>query len=231
MKKTYPTLIFLVLLVGMIVFPYIPMEIFHFSIDNLSPSMKFLYSFVCDIGFMIIVFLVYREKTLKEFKEYFYSFKNNFKESLKYYIIGFIIMVISNNLINIFFAGANANNEETIRNLIHLYPVYMFFSVSIYAPFIEETIFRRSVKDIFKLFKNTQVTKYLYIIFSGLIFGLMHILGQASNGIDYLYIIPYASLGGAFAALYYKNDNLLSTIILHSLHNTMAIILYLWLGV
>ncbi len=231
MKKVNPILIFLILLLGMIIFPYIPVELFHFNLNNLSQSMKILYSFVCDIGFMIIIFLCYKEEMVNEFKEYFNNFKDNFKKSFKYYIIGFMIMVISNNLISIFFAGANANNEEAVRSLIHLYPIYMLFSVSIYAPIVEETIFRRSFKDIFKLFNDTKMIKYLYISLSGLIFGLMHILGQTSSGTDYLYIIPYASLGCAFAALYYRNDNLFSTIILHSLHNTVAVILFLWLGV
>ena len=231
MKKVNPILIFLTLLLGMIIFPFLPMELFHFSIDKLSSSMKILYSFTCDLGYMIIIFLVYKEKIIKEFKEYISNFKDNFKKSIKYYIIGFIIMVISNNLISIFFAEASANNEEAVRTLINIYPVYMIFSVSIYAPIVEETIFRRSFKDIFNSFDNNKYVKYLYISLSGLIFGAMHILGQASSNIDYLYVIPYASLGCAFAALYYKTDNLFSTIILHSLHNFVAVILFLWLGV
>ena len=231
MKKVYPILIFLILLIGMIIFPYLPMELFHFNINNLSPGMKILYSFVCDLGYMIIIFLIYKDKIIKEFKEYFNNFKDNFKSSLRCYIVGFMIMVISNSLINIFFAGASANNEETVRILIQAYPLYMIFSVAIYAPLVEETIFRRTFKDIFKPFDNSKYIKYLYVGLSGLIFGAMHILGQSSSSIDYLYVIPYASLGCAFAWLYYKTDNLFSTIILHSLHNLVAVILFLGLGV
>ena len=230
MKKIKPLLIFLILFIGMSIFPYIPMELFNFRIDNLSQKMRILYSFLCDIGFMIIVFLIYKDKIIYEFKEYFKNFKDNFISSFKYYLIGFVIMVISNNLISIFFNEANAGNEDTVRNLIQLYPVYMLFSVSIYAPFIEEVIFRRCIKDIFLAFKNNNLVKYLYIIVSGLIFAMMHILGQESAIIDYIYIIPYMALGCAFAAIYYKTDNLFTTIILHAFHNTLAIILYLCLG-
>ena len=102
----------------------------------------------------------------------------------------------------------------------------MLFSVAIYAPFIEEIIFRRSIKDIIKSFGNNKITKYTYIIISGLIFAAMHVIGTASSTTDYLYIIPYMSLGIVFAYIYDKTDNLFSTIVLHSFHNTMAVILY-----
>ena len=107
----------------------------------------------------------------------------------------------------------------------------MLFSVTIYAPFVEETIFRRSIKDIILTLGNNKLTKYLYIIISGFIFAAMHLLGQTTSALDYLYIIPYMGLGSAFAALYYKTDNLWETIILHAMHNMLAIILYLGLGV
>ena len=44
MKKLQPILIFLVLLIGMFIFPYLPMELFHFNIDNLPNNMKIIYN-------------------------------------------------------------------------------------------------------------------------------------------------------------------------------------------
>ena len=58
----------------------------------------------------------------------------------------------------------------------------------------------------------------------------MHILGQVTNNLDYLYIIPYMSLGIAFSALYHKTNNIFSSISMHALHNTVTIILYLFAG-
>ena len=65
---------------------------------------------------------------------------------------------------------------------------------------------------------------------SGLIFASMHVLGMVNSNLDYLYIIPYLGLGSAFALLYYETDNIFTTIIMHSLHNAIAIILYLMVG-
>lgn len=230
-NKITPIIVFILLLIGMSIFPYIPLQLFHINLNNLSSKMKILYEFFCNIGFMIIVFMIYHKTIIKDFNNYKKNFKKNFKQAFSYYIIGFMIMIISNNLINIFFSGANANNEEAVRNLINIYPLYMFFSVSIYAPFIEEIIFRKSIKDCILVYDNNIFTKYLYIILSGLIFASLHVLGVTSSYLDYLYIIPYLALGIAFSSLYYKTDNIFSTISMHSFHNTIALIIYLLAGV
>ena len=75
-------------------------------------------------------------------------------------------------------------------------------------------------------FENTH-NKYLYIISSGIIFASMHLASENLSLNTLLYIIPYSSLGITFAYTYYKTNNIFSTIMLHSFHNTMAIILYL----
>lgn len=230
-KSIGPTIIFILLLLGMTTFVYIPINLFHINYDNFSEKMKILYMFSCDLGFMIIVFILYYKEVINDFKNYFKNFKKNFTKSFKYYLIGFIIMVVSNNLISIFFSDASANNEEAIRSLIQLYPIYMFFSVAIYAPFVEELIFRKSIRDSVLAFGNNKITKYVYIIISGLIFSSLHVVGMEKNILDYLYIIPYLGLGIAFAKLYYDSDNIFSSIFMHSLHNTWAIVFYLLVGV
>jgi len=231
MKRITPVIIFIGLVLGMLLFPYIPMSIFNFNIDNFSEKMKIIYNFVCDIGYVIIIIMIYKDQIFNEFKSYFRDFKKHFKLGIKYYLIGLLIMVVSNLLINYLFSGAIAANEETVRSLIKHYPVYMLFSVAIYAPVVEETIFRRSIKDCFIELDKNNFIKYIYTICSGFIFGLMHILGHTTKIIDYLYIIPYMALGSAFAALYHKTDNLWDSIIFHSLHNLVAIILFLGLGI
>ena len=230
MKKITPVIIFIMLVILMDTFPYIPIAIFNIKINNLSETMKIIYNLCTDIGFIIIVYTLYRNRINKEFKEYIYNIKDNINISINYYIIGLIIMIISNIIISNLFTEATANNENMVRLLINKYPLYMLFSVSIYAPFIEETIFRRSIKDITNHINNKLIKKYSYIIISGFIFALMHVLGTASNSLDYLYIIPYMALGSTFAALYYKTDNLFNTITLHSFHNLIAIILYFIIG-
>ena len=94
---------------------------------------------------------------------------------------------------------------------------------------VDETGYlRKSIKEIIPG-KNI-ITKYLYILTSGLVFAGMHLLGQVTSTLDYLFLIPYGALGVAFAALYHKTDNIFSTMMMHSLHNTATIILYFTIG-
>ena len=230
MKKISPILIFILLILGIDLFSYIPIVLFHININNLSMTMRIIYTLCTDIGFMIIIFTLYRKELIENFKYYFKNFTKIFSTSFNYYIIGLIIMYISNNLIAIFFSNATPNNENMTRLLIDKYPLYMLFSVAIYAPFIEEIIFRKSIKDVIDNYCNNNKNKYIYIIISGLLFGAMHVIGMSSTPIDYLYIIPYMALGCSFAITYTKTNNIFSTITMHSLHNLIAIITYFMIG-
>ena len=82
--------------------------------------------------------------------------------------------------------------------------------------YCEEIIFRLSPS---KMFNN----KYVYIIFSGLMFGFAHVF--LSSGIQMLYILPYTSLGIAFSSIYAKEQNILCSILMHSLHNLICILI------
>lgn len=226
-KKILPIIVFFTLLVGMAYFPYIPMKLFNINTDNFNMTMLILYNLFCDIGYILILFLLYKNKIVKDFKEYFKNFSQNFEQSFKYYFIGVLVMMISNLILALFVSEATANNEEAVRMMINEAPLYMIFSVSIYAPIVEELIFRHSIKDSIMAFGNNKITKYIYIITSGFIFGFLHMSLDSTNYLDYLYIVPYMSLGIAFAALYQKSDNIFSSIIMHSIHNTIAIVLLL----
>lgn len=208
------------LMVLVLMYSSIPIFIFKIDFNSLSSTMQILYYLVCDITFMLIIFLIYHKTFIHDVKEYFKDFKNNFEISFKYWFAGFVIMVISNLLITIFFSGASAGNEENVRSMISNAPIYMLFAVGIYAPFVEELVFRKGFREIFN-------SKYVYIIMSGVVFGSLHVLSSISSPIDLLYLIPYSSLGIAFASLYYKTDNIFSSMIMHSIHNTMAALIYI----
>lgn len=229
-KKILPIILFVLLLVGMACFQYIPILIFDLDVENFSKTMTIWYTFCCDVGFILIILAMYFRVFKRDFKNYISNFSENFMTSFRYYFIGLVGMLVSNIVITLFFSNATANNEDAVRSLIDLYPLYMIFSVSIYAPIVEETIFRKCIKDSVLAFGDNKFTKYLYILISGLIFSSLHVLGMVTSNLDYLYIIPYFSLGALFAALYYRTDNIFSSIVMHSLHNTVAVILYLVTG-
>ena len=156
----FKLLVFIILLVGMATFSSIPAYCFHLDIANFKTIYKIIYLISCDLVFMFIIYILYHKSLNKNFKDYFKKFITNFEESFKYYFIGLIVMLVSNLTIALFFSEATAGNEELVRTYIDNYPLYMIFSVAIYAPFIEEMIFRKSIKDIFLLKHNNKLTKY-----------------------------------------------------------------------
>lgn len=224
-------LLFIVLLFGKDLFPLIPSFLFNINLNGLSNDMYILYQLSCKLGFIFILFLIYRKNIISDFKDYIKNFKKNFNNSFKYYMLGLVLMVLSTYIINTFFIGATPINDNAVREMIDLFPIYMIFSVGIYAPIVEELIFRKSIYDSVISFGNSNFHKIIYILSSGFIFALLHVLGMTNSNLDYLYIIPYMSLGTVFAFLYVKTNNIFSSISMHSLHNLVTIILHFLQGV
>lgn len=218
-------IIFLGLILLMSLWNYTPIIIttaLGLEYNKLSLTTKVIYIIICNLIFIAFLIKINKQDLINNAKTFFNK-KNiitNIKQSLKYWYKGVIIMIISNTLINIINNGDIATNEETVRLLIEEVPLYMAFNIIIYAPITEELIFRKALS---KSFSN----KYLYIIASGLLFGGLHVISEINNWKQLLYIIPYASLGIAFASLYKKSNNIFSTIFTHSFHNTLTLLLLL----
>ena len=220
-KKILITIGLIILLLFWEAIPIIILALLRIDFNNIPKLMKVLISFASDVLFLILVLFIYRKTIQKDFKNYFNKeVKQHLLLSFKTWLMGFGIMIASNLVIAILTNGQLSQNEEAVRELIDMYPLYMLFQLMIYAPLTEEIIFRKSIKDIFH-------NKVLYIIVSGLIFGGLHVITSLENPLGFLYLIPYCSLGCIFAYLYQKTDNIFSTITAHSFHNTLALLIYL----
>lgn len=211
-------LIFLLLCWGII--PMIMIAIMGFDLDKMPMFSKLCFMLIGDLLFLALLIKIYYKDIKRDFKNYFgKNFKSNFGQSLKYWLAGFGIMYISN-LVIAFVIGDITNNEETVRTLIDTAPWYMGLNLAIYAPLTEELIFRKSIRNVID-------NRYLYAIVSGVIFGGLHVISSITGVVDLLYLIPYCALGIAFGLLYSKSNNIFSTIVVHSIHNTLAFLLYL----
>lgn len=140
--------------------------------------------------------------------------KDDLKIAYKNWVFGLIIMYMSNFII-LFFTKDLATNETANRAILDQAPIYAILAMVLIAPITEELVFRLSLKNIFK-------HKYVYCVVSGLLFGLMH-LTTATTLLEFLFIIPYGSLGFFFAKTLYETDNIYSPIITHITHNALVI--------
>lgn len=194
------------------------LSLFKIDYYTLSVSAKIFLIIISEILTLSLLILIYA----KDFKKDWNDFKNNWKKYantyIKYWIIVLIIMAISNSLITHFTGSQTSANETAVRDLMKMFPIYMFLSSVIYAPICEELVFRKSIKKIVPI-------KWLFVILSGLIFGGVHVINGLSSISDLLYLIPYCTPGFVLAYAYQKTDNIMVSMGIHFMHNFILIIL------
>ena len=196
------------------IFEIIPVTVFNLKYSTMSNKTMIILKVYDYVILAIILFIMYRKDIKKYLKDFKKNFINIIDKGFLYWTIGLIVMIISNLLINKFFPHAKANNEAGVQDIIKSIPIISVFCVGVLGPIIEEFTFRKAFYDIFK-------NKDVFIIVSGLIFGLMHVIFTIKTGWDLLYIIPYGALGISFGFMYVKTDNLFTSMMMHIIHNTL----------
>ena len=186
--------------------------------NNLSILGKSICNILYQLSLLGIIVLIYKKIIIKHLKQFKHS---HFASYIRYWIIAIILMTLSNMLINMFTHIDTSTNQQMIEANFTKSPISTILSVIVIAPILEELVFRLSFRKIFK-------TDILFIILSGLFFGIMH-LANASSLLELLYIIPYSIPGMIFAYTLTKSKNIFVPIGLHCLHNSLMVILQLLL--
>lgn len=199
-------------------FAIIPIKLFNIDTNTCSDLVLYSTRLFANFVTAIFLFIIYYKDLKKDVKDLKKNFKSIFSIAIKCWIFGFIAMLLSSYLISKYSPVSMPSNELSVREVINTTPIIAFLMTSLLAPFIEEIIFRKSFKDVFKSF-------FLYLFISAFVFGSLHVIGNIKSLYELLYIIPYTSLGLSFAYCYYKTNNIFSSIFIHFLHNTIGIIL------
>lgn len=205
-------------------FKLIPVYLFNINVKNMSNTTYTLLTLFSDICILIIGLVLYGKELIKEWKTFKKKPGENFDIAFKYYFIGLAIMIGSNIIINFILKLGNSQNEQAVQSLIKTNPWLMLLFAGLFAPIIEELVFRKSLKNVLK-------NKYLFIFISGFVFGLLHIIGyNLKTPLELLYIIPYGALGFMFALMDYKINSTYPSIFMHMFHNTALTILSIFLN-
>lgn len=204
-------------------FIYDFIEIFGINYNNLNNTLRAIYIICYQSILTLIIIYIYRKNFIPDFKDFKKNFKTYIDKYIKYWFLMLGLMFLSNIIITRFTTVEVAENQETIIELLNKLPIYTIITTVVIAPFLEELVFRLSFR---KIFAKTNI---LFILFSGLVFGSMHVLGTCKNFIDLLFIIPYSIPGFIFAYIYSKSKNICIPISIHLLHNGVMMILQLLL--
>ena len=178
-------------------------------------------TFLTELIYVAIIVFLYRHTLIKDFKSFD---KKNIKLMIKWWLIGWVIMIASNAIINfVIFKGQIALNEEQNRVMLTTYPVLGLILAGVLAPILEELTFRRG-------FRKIADNKYVFAIISTLVFAFLHVIPGFVIGVEplkldwlqLLDLLPYGSLGCSFSWLYAKTDNIFANIYIHAFHNTLT---------
>lgn len=188
-----------------------------FNYNNFSYNKKVLLLFISNFLFMIYLLIIYRLELKDDLKDYKKNFKDYINKYFIYYVMGVALMAGSNLILQKITGLELSGNESTLRELIKSIPIYMGFSTVLYAPFVEEIIFRKSIRNVTK-------NKKVFVLLSGFIFGILHIT-SFSNVKEIIMGIPYIIMGIDFAVIYVKSNNIFTTMIFHLFHNLILFLM------
>lgn len=198
-------------------FQTVPFQILGIDYNSISIESKVIYILLYELAYILILIFLYRKTFIENIKNYIKNFKN-LRKYMDYWAIAFVLMIISNVVITSLLPSSVATNQELLNEMFTRIPIYVIVSSVIYAPFIEETIFRLSLRNVFKSDK-------LFIIMSGLVFGALHVVSSFERIQDLAYIITYSIPGFAFAYALVKSKNIFVPMSLHLFHNGLMTLL------
>lgn len=190
-----------------------------FKILNINPPTLFLevYTILVEILTILFIFLLFKKEIVHMWKDFYENRDKYFKKYFKYWFLILVLMAFSNGIITLINKSEISNNQEAINDMFKRLPIYTYILSVFLAPIIEELVFRFCFM---KIFNN----KYLYMILSGVIFGLFHIIGSFESAYDFLFLVPYSIPGLIFAYILYDSKNIFNTIWLHFVHNGISML-------
>jgi hypothetical protein len=152
----------------------------------------------------------------------------NYSRTLIYVVGGFVALYALSILVTLIYnlIGLTSipDNQEQL-NAIANAAVFDKWALAIYAvilaPFVEEMVFRLGIITLIRnLFVNSKLNQKaiaaIAIIISSLLFGYIHVTGDIEQ------IGNYAALGVILGYVYYKTDNIYTSIFVHMVYNGLA---------
>lgn len=135
----------------------------------------------------------------------------------------FLCSVTINLIIALISPTATSANQSQIISVFHIIPFVTFFSSVIYAPIVEEILFR----GIFFRWFRAHMKFVPAALLSGLLFGFLHVMDSffLGNFSDMIYLFSYGLIGVFFALAYEKTESIYGSMMLHVINNTVAFLM------
>lgn len=182
----------------------------------------YLHTFVELVVFIAII-LFSKKKLLDDFNKI--KIKNPM--NIAFMVIGAnFFMNFTNIIVNIiimqFTTVETSNNQLGIELMFERYPVYIVMTAVIFAPIVEELVFRGTIYSYMRQKMNFIWCAILNsFIFAGLHFTVSLLTGDLS---DIIFLLAYMSQSFIICYIYEKTDNIFLPIVLHFMNNALAVL-------
>ena len=173
--------------------------------------------FIIYIYLIIVTVSLNYKLLIKDFLAFKSDFNNKFKYILKCYIYTILVMALVSILVITFKNGEISKNQELVNSMLKKFPVATLLLSTIYAPIVEEIVFRLSFNTIIK-------NKYVYLFITSILFGCAHMIGKFNSISDIVYVIQYSALGFCLAKTYYDSKNIYTSMGVHFIQNLLSAI-------
>jgi membrane protease YdiL (CAAX protease family) len=166
------------------------------------------------------VLYVFRKRLSRDLK----AFKDNFGSYIGYVFKWWglmLLMSLGAAIVRLVLGGEVETANQAALNSMPIW--YVGPLAIIWAPFVEEGIFRGGLR---RFVKNDK----LFIVLSAILFGLLHTIGT-ETGIYNMFVqsLQYMVMGGVMAYTYSKTNNIFVNMGIHCVQNTLGVILMLFM--
>lgn len=181
---------------------------------------------IFEILYYVLIFALVLYIFGKRLKRDFKAFKENFGTYMGYIfkwwgiMLGLSIVAAG---IRLLLGGDVETANQAGLNSMPLW--YVGPLAMIWAPFVEEGIFRGGLR---RFVKNDKV----FVVLSALLFGLLHTVGS-ETGLYNIFIqsLQYMVMGGVMAHVYTKTNNICVNMGVHCVQNTFGVVMMLLMSI
>lgn len=188
--------------------------------------------FVIDLLVYVIMFILFALIGWRFYQAEIEHFKENRSFCMTHVFYGtcalFVTNIVLSQFIYMFFPDAIADNQTNNDIYMSMNQIGYIFSACLFAPFLEETVFRGCIFSSIKEKHGFAIAS----IVSASLFGLLHIAASLIQGnwANCIYFVIYAACGFVLCIPYEDTGNFFTSVLTHMFYNTLGIIMTLWLS-
>ena len=132
----------------------------------------------------------------------------------------FVVSLVIGLIVTHFSGLSDSANEQVVLAELERSPLLSFFTILIYSPIIEESVFRGGIYRTLRGYMGV-VSAMLLTAFA---FGLLHVYDSflVGNWNDGWYLLLYGGVSCLLCYSYEKNQTIYSSVLLHFMNNLLA---------